>query len=129
MRYLLVEDDEMIGKSCMMVARAVGLEAHFHLYQHNAENIKNLLRANQEVMPNIVQLDGLEGACFSLIEQLKSSNPKAIYFVCSGSDKVLEEAKDRGIKFFEKCTGNFISYLAGLKREIETRLPALAKSA
>lgn len=123
MKYLLIEDDEIVAPSCKRAATSVGLEAHFHHYKPTAENKEQLLKINRELSPQIVQLDGLEGSCFPLIERLKTDNPNAAYFVCSGSYDILEEAKAKQIRFFEKGTGNLIVYLAELKRELETTSP------
>lgn len=93
----MIEDDYSDVKLLEMLLKMEGLDV---------DMVKpwDAVETNRKHLPRIVQLDGLEGACFELHDQLKKDNPKAHYFLYTANQhpQFLAQAQRQGLRVFKK---------------------------
>lgn len=111
-RYMIVEDDEMVLRATSRLALSHGFDVKGFLYPD-----EDIFRYNETMRPDVVQLDGLEGACFEVHERLRVSNPGAHYVVYSSEDSpaFIADVVHRGMVYLSKFKSTLDNYLTHLE--------------
>jgi len=79
---------------------------------------QDAIQWNKEHLPKVVQLNGLDGMCFGLIEDLRKDNPGAHYLLYSARREFFKQAAKRGIKPFDKDSSEtLLKYVAQLQQK------------
>ncbi|MCB9359581.1 response regulator [Candidatus Woesearchaeota archaeon] len=99
MRYLIVEDDFSDVTLTKLRLKRIGYEVTV-VYPEDA------IRENKDAKPAIIQLDGLEGRCFGLHQQMKQDNPDARYILFSSRSELYGKAAKAGMEVFDKSRGD-----------------------
>jgi len=109
MKYLIVEDDFSDVSLLRFSLKRLGCDV-------TVVQPGEALQENQENRPEVVQLDGLDGKCFELHQQMKQDNPNAKYLLFSAKRELYGEARASGMRVFDKGSGgsDLLEYLEQL---------------
>lgn len=94
---VLCVDDEPIWRTILQMH----FQGYLTLNVDFAENYASGLEKIKQNYYNLIILDGLEGDCFRICEDIQTL-PHGEVFIFSGSSQIEIEAKKRGISFYSK---------------------------
>lgn len=102
MKIAIIEDEKNV---------AIGLKLYFECKNHETlvlvddpDKISKRLNEIVQFAPDRISMDGLDGECFTIYEQLSKMLPKAKITIYSGGNTIGEQAREKGYACFHKLT-------------------------
>ncbi len=109
----MIEDDPGVIRDLRPQLEKMGYEVHATLLDWKPDEW------NRENQPKMVQIDGLDGLCFNLYEELKEDNPNATYVIFTGDGNLVDELKRRELPYILKTMSGYDQLLGLAKKTIE----------
>ncbi|MBS3079116.1 hypothetical protein J4218_03270 [Candidatus Pacearchaeota archaeon] len=110
MKYLIIED-------CFSDVALLRVRIKRLGYEVTVADPNDSMTFARSNHPAVIQLDGLCGKCFELIDALKEDCPDSSYIIFSADDIILDNGRRRGLITFDKSGGgvDLLEYLQSLK--------------